>query len=142
MSDEVERQPETKGRVYLNVVRVDDDPQVVTELIGAIPTRACAKGTPVHPGSDLLEKYTHCYFESSLPETAEIEEQLAELLPRLESLAAGIARAQERFQCRLVIYQSTSSYNTEFELSADQIKRIAALGLPIWVDSYRWPDDD
>ena len=130
------------NRLYFAVGSFGEDPQVVSALLGLAPTEIWERGRPRPGRVDGFVKHERWKLDSPLPETEPFERHLEALIAQLETCADGVREAASRFRARLVCYSHFHTWNPEFDISADQIRRIAALGLSFEFDLYFTDDDD
>jgi hypothetical protein len=123
--------------VFLSILEFDPAPPAeVTALLGLQPTAAWVKGdlVPGHPHAD--RPCSAWRIQSPLPRTATFEDQLHALLDILETRADQVRAASKRYGAQLTCAAYFDSVNPGFGLAADDVARIAALGLSMDFDLY------
>ena len=128
-------------RVYLGVWGFEDDPAVVTRLMGIEPTTAWGKGDPWPNHSHLKHRHSLWSLESGLAPSESITAHFLDLLPALESRGEALLEVMKKFDAAIQVVAYWYCANPGFDLSADLVRRIAALGLSLDFDFYCLGDD-
>lgn len=126
-----------RARVSLRVLGDGLEPEEVSALLGAEPSRSHHKGDPVpaHRGSG-VERTGAWILDSALPEKAEIEEHLEALLARVTHDPDEWLNLTERFSATVLVSAFLDRYNEGFELSPRLSQALAERGLVIAFDIY------
>jgi hypothetical protein len=125
-----------RHHVYFAVFDFGDDPSVVTRAMGIEPTNAWAKGEPIPGPGHGRRTHSRWVLQSALPLAEPIEAHFDNLLPQLECRREAVAEVRSRFDACLAVAAYCDEFNQEFQLTADVIQRVAALGLEVDFDLY------
>ena len=123
--------------VYLWFMDYGEDASIVTRAVGLEPTYVCVPGQPNAQTSKMIHRVHKWEFYSPLPTSAHIDEHFEALLKLLEPRAPAINKAACRWSAGLnaaVIYYQDFTPGIHF--SADSLRVIASLNLPIDLDLY------
>lgn len=128
--------PIDEAGVSLGIYGEDLDPDEITRLLGVSPTRSRRRG-------ELRGDGRTCWSDGAWllhvenrggPEPADaVLDQLLGQLPTDPSIWASLA---QRYRMRIFFYIGMSGFNKGFGLSADNIRRVAALGVRLDFDLY------
>jgi uncharacterized protein DUF4279 len=124
--------------LYFGVFELGQDPEVVTQSLGLIPTRTWRKGDPTPGRPDLRRTHERWELRSPADGSKSLGEQLEALLPLLEDRRSAVQEIVSRFEAGIcyIAHLGGSNYNPELHLSAPLIERLAALGLSLDLDLY------
>ncbi|MBC8106066.1 MAG: DUF4279 domain-containing protein [Anaerolineae bacterium] len=121
--------------VYFAVFGFGDDPAVVTQAMGIEPTEAWVKGEPTGRRRG-IRTHSRWVLQSALALVEPIEDHFEDLLPQLECRRDAVADVRTRFEARLAVAAYWRELNPSFRLSAEIVRRVAALGLDVVFDLY------
>lgn len=112
------------------------DPTVVTQAMGVAPTTAWIKGAPITNARGGKQTHSRWVLQSTLPLTEPIEAHFDNLLPQLENRRDAVAEVVSRFEASLCVAAYWYEVNPGFQLTANTIRRVAALGLEVDFNLY------
>ncbi len=115
-----------------NLIGFSQDPEEVTEFLQVVPTRIWRIGEARAP--KLAFKENGWQLSSSLAPNADLEEQVLDLLSRLDPVGDKIVNlgTYREFLCVVYAYE----YAPEMHFQTETLRRIAALGADIDIDFY------
>ena len=140
--------PIESAEVSLCIHGEDLDPDEITGILGLAPTHSHRRGDRRGPKSPpaTMGAWLHSVGSDAPVEAAGDSRQpadlvLGRLLDRLPSDPALWARLVQHYQIRIFFYISFEGFNKGFGLSARNIQRAAALGVPLEFDLYASDND-
>lgn len=125
-----------QSHVFLKILDFGDDPSVVTKRLGLSPTSVWRRGDPLPSHPTATRNHSRWSLYSPLPLDSDVEKHLKALLPLLEAHADDLRVCATVFSvelCCAIYYEHTTA---GIHLSADLLRRITTLGIPLDVDLY------
>lgn len=114
--------------VRLRIFGDDLDPEGVSALLGGVPTSSCRKGDPLD--GDALPAATGAWvLETSLPDSAEIEDHVTELFGRLTTDPDEWAAVTSQFAVDIRCELETGDAGEGFDLSPRLAGALAERGV-------------
>lgn len=132
---EDDEEPSEKSFVFFVVREFGGDPADVSSVVGLPPSRSWRKGD-LYGASGTVHTHDRWELRSPAPESALPEEKLDTLVSALEAVAPGVRAAAERFKAGIGCVVYTQRANPGFHVSADCLRRVAALHLSLDFDVY------
>ena len=117
----------------------DLDPEMLSQLLGASPTRSGRKGEP-QSGSDGDDSRTNrtgfWLIDYGEPDETDLEEKVESLLRKLTDNLEIWQEITAAYQVDVFCGLFLDGWNEGFELSPELMKKLADRGLPIGFDIY------
>ena len=131
-------------RVTLRIKGETLDPEEITRLLGADPTRSRKKGDiRPHPRWHIEERAGSWQLESSLEPGIALEQHINTLLDKVTSDLSVWTELAVRFGMDLYCGLFLDSWNRGLELSPETLQRITERHLTLGLDIYSdWTDDE